>query len=1365
MMEVKQKFKLVLQKISTAELQEATLLLRDLISHIEDVRKVDIISGCCKLCTSNISTPDCISDAFLYEILTLTVQSVESFNEASLLRFMQSMYYIVKFFVAKGSYEAVAKMEEIIFPKILPPSNLLSKKQQDIFSATAQVILKSLQSIEVPDWTVRSMCQLTFKLSFYTTDLLYSLPLVSSYMNLKMKNDTRETVYNCFLKCMKSKHLPKGYEEPFRNILHIVTSVLFPFAQTHDFLGYRVLYDHIAKCGDSIFKQEEYQHLHNILRFPLLLAKIDQNYTTSDVELCKNSLEALDSLISSQKVRKDVVFIMDDLMKHAMAHQSVANTWYQLSEELQLACYNFIYDLSLFESKQDQECSCKCSSKQTYQASSYVNRYVTTLIKSYITSGKPTEEYHQNCCQILEKFFGYIVQLKENNCRKLESCWGFLVVSTYNVAVKLLEASSKDALIYFKFVINKYHEYGTKYSAATLKYSLHGVCSLLAKDHEDLLAISALAMYLCPDEKQTYMSIFTKAKYTMSDSKEDFKKITLTSVFSQLKQHLSFLSKPIELAKDEQVTLLRFELEYYRKKWKSKVAMMATFTELIAVADLDVVVQTLVDVFGDGELIVHETMPEVFSEILQRYEESNPMSNYNLAVMNFMSYRYKNQEARTKNIAEMERVANFLVKTKNEPSGPEKEDPNEACDIVSGFDSLVLDNFINHLKFLDRALKLLSEIRCTFHPAAYDTLLKIYYEYRLHQYKIPALRALELALEQAELEKNAGNIMTVISFILEESDASTQLVNDLIVEADGYLSALDQSNVEHVKIIAMYYMSRSKACLYTDYNQTVKYYKKAKQLLEKWESLDFNILRCHFNMLGHKIILLPCNQRNRPQHDDLSLLNIDLAISTLFEEYIERRLQGTYGMLLLFEFAEELAKFYYSIRCPREVRSYCKEVIHLAQKLVVPLRSASLLQYLSYADLRTNRIDDAQYKLNSMAEILCLNKTKILEIPEPKMKTDFETEVGTVTDSLREMVLDEPEHSGYRSVSPIFDVQPFQIPSFVSHSKTCSCIFCSCLEYQILVLEKARLDALINIKRENHTAAMDILASALQFYECCDSRYKYLQNTLGDKLKKDLVPSFEDAAFQAYGSVLLDYSYHLRRTGNKDKAIDVNLKLLQLLLPRKAAYVYLHHEAAMQRLGYLTEAPDVVLPIEEDLNDELEDEATKEFEKTPEGKKAKVVFVVSPEPSADELEPPKMSLRKIPFHLSPSPDRRAKTPAAKKSSSVSTPAAKKSSSVSTPAAKISIFTDACSTNKRSTRKRLDAMPNNVEAMKPPVLKNEVLKSKTKLLTEKLKQSTKKVRDESVECTSSGSLTRKKLFSDDPSKESDLRRSHRSKKNK
>nr|CAH7754252.1 unnamed protein product [Callosobruchus chinensis] len=116
MMEVKQKFKLVLQKISRAELQEATLLLRYLISHIEDVQKFDIISGCCKLCTSYISSLDCISDAFLYEILSLTVQ-----------QFSHSTKQEFNFFIAKGSYEAVAKIEDIIFPKILPLSNLLSK--------------------------------------------------------------------------------------------------------------------------------------------------------------------------------------------------------------------------------------------------------------------------------------------------------------------------------------------------------------------------------------------------------------------------------------------------------------------------------------------------------------------------------------------------------------------------------------------------------------------------------------------------------------------------------------------------------------------------------------------------------------------------------------------------------------------------------------------------------------------------------------------------------------------------------------------------------------------------------------------------------------------------------------------------------------------------------------------------------------------------------------------------------------------------------------------------------------------------------------------------------------------------------------
>nr|CAI5851944.1 unnamed protein product [Callosobruchus analis] len=100
-MEVKQQFNEVLQRISKAELQEGTLQLRDLIIQINDIGKVDIIIGCCKLCTSNIPSQDCISDAYLYEILMLTVQSVESFNEATLLRFMQSIYYIVKFFAAK----------------------------------------------------------------------------------------------------------------------------------------------------------------------------------------------------------------------------------------------------------------------------------------------------------------------------------------------------------------------------------------------------------------------------------------------------------------------------------------------------------------------------------------------------------------------------------------------------------------------------------------------------------------------------------------------------------------------------------------------------------------------------------------------------------------------------------------------------------------------------------------------------------------------------------------------------------------------------------------------------------------------------------------------------------------------------------------------------------------------------------------------------------------------------------------------------------------------------------------------------------------------------------------------------------------
>ncbi|CAH1959238.1 unnamed protein product [Acanthoscelides obtectus] len=101
MMESKQKIKVALQKITKAELEEALVILRDLISYIGDVPKVDIIIRCCSLCTSNISSPDNISEVFLYQILMLVVPSIESIDETSLLSFIQSMYHIVKFLVVK----------------------------------------------------------------------------------------------------------------------------------------------------------------------------------------------------------------------------------------------------------------------------------------------------------------------------------------------------------------------------------------------------------------------------------------------------------------------------------------------------------------------------------------------------------------------------------------------------------------------------------------------------------------------------------------------------------------------------------------------------------------------------------------------------------------------------------------------------------------------------------------------------------------------------------------------------------------------------------------------------------------------------------------------------------------------------------------------------------------------------------------------------------------------------------------------------------------------------------------------------------------------------------------------------------------
>lgn len=450
-------------------------------------------------------------------------------------------------------------------------------------------------------------------------------------------------------------------------------------------------------------------------------------------------------------------------------------------------------------------------------------------------------------------------------------------------------------------------------------------------------------------------------------------------------------------------------------------------------------------------------------------------------------------------------------------------------------------------------------------------------------------------------------------------------------------------------------------------------------------------------------------------------------------------------MSVLLDVNEELVKLYHQLRCPREVRTYCKQTILLSQQLVLPIRCAYYLVYLAQADLRSSRYDDSQVRIDGLADILCLRKynVEIDQENKPPPNTEIEKDIADLTSNMQEMVLDLPIPENYKKQfspsSPALVIQPFRLPAFLDHENDCGCFYCTSLEYQSLVLEKTRLDALLNVKRNNFAISRDFYHGALNFYKLCSKKYESSVESKVKFISYDLVPEFERELLGVYGFTLLDYSYHLMRTKNKLAALKVTNRLIDLVSSRKIQHVYLYNEALFQKLGYVTEVPAVAVGKAVEVEGLCAEPNV--VSKTPESKHSKVTFMVQYTPA---FSPPKRRVKKcLPFNLSPDEDtvnnklqekmtpipKQPKTPAPKIKIYSNGDTSQKSKN---PPTAIHIFTDESKKNKRirppvvndSCSSYFNVIPKTPASTRPVNCESS-LKTRTKLLTDKLRQSARK----------------------------------------
>lgn len=405
------------------------------------------------------------------------------------------------------------------------------------------------------------------------------------------------------------------------------------------------------------------------------------------------------------------------------------------------------------------------------------------------------------------------------------------------------------------------------------------------------------------------------------------------------------------------------------------------------------------------------------------------------------------------------------------------------------------------------------------------------------------------------------------------------------------------------------------------------------------------------------------------------------------------------AITVLFDIAFSIAQWYRWLYLPREVRCYTRDVAVLSQQLVSPLRAARFLVVLAHADLLSCRIDGCRSKILGISTILCLPKQQyevIKDINAEKTKEDLEI-VHVLSNELEELSLDLPLPKKNRN-SPITVKDTFKLPVFLGHPRDCVKYCCNCLEYQELTVMQAHLEALVSLY---------INDSSTEVQEYFEGSLCLLRNFYKRGRKPEVF-------WEIHANILLDYGNILLKAGQRKYAERINTELVNIASNKKLSNLYLYNAAQLQKLNIVWN------PITNNdiTRDEEEDEITTingALPKTPELKVSTITVTHSLSPNQLPSVTQVYSKRKLFFTITPesgsSNPIKAKTP------------------VKTPPT-IKIYPAEVETTKKKRPTTVKAKNKEVKSSILAVestssdVKAEKLRSKTKLLTERIKKEVK-----------------------------------------
>ncbi|XP_057663161.1 uncharacterized protein LOC130898119 [Diorhabda carinulata] len=1230
-------------------------ITENLEGQLDSKKALNILIACCNAC---VYCKETISEDYLLRILKILSPILIKLKETDIVSYVQSLYHFIKFFIHKGQLEYVITIEDIAQ---LPTKNL-SKKLINTYNNIARLLHNVVAKSVVED----NICnEILFKISRLMLRISIQLGDSSEIANLslscfkhfciKLSVEYQIDYYKEILDLLAQHRIGLKTKDIERIVINLTSHLLHSIINTYDFeKGLKFLNEVNSKLI-NVLNSEKCQQFQQGLQICFIFPCRVLKDKFSEINKCMECMEKIDQM--DFEFKKDFVSNLSKMLQILKEYYTNINPkeWVSFSEDVQLLFFKCIVKVDSFLHIPEIE------GGNVYFSNANV---MFSLIKNANKNISGSLKYHQECVNLIKIYLKFINDNK--NTKNWPKYWNNLAAEIYNIGIHLVQQDCNEtAKYYFCLIINNFIKSEDRKTTIVLKYNiLKSVCALLiqiyAKDGEKCLGFISLGTILCPESRDSFMTNWITTKYNL---KEKAQKLNLVTALDVLEKEIPALKLDVS----EKQFLLCLELDNYKKKWKSKVPIVSVIKELRKISDNDYVANVIVNMFADIELPHNEELSNIVADVLNKHknDNTNVTSQINLAILYYTHYRYCNKKIIAKNAEDMENTAS-VVPMENEP---DLNDPKDACDVTSSYESLHVEVYRENLKNIEKSLSiftttvpLLKTDKIEYFPLnkLYNILVRLSSEFKLLCYKLKAVQALEAALKIAQLQNDSSNIIKAIGLILEHVDESTE---ELLKMADDLIENGSFSEIDHVEICITYYINKSKHLLYNDFEESYRVFKKAENLLEQVKDKNCsNTLRSRLFLLNSQFSKLPCNI-GIETHKKSILMNAYLATEIMYEEYRNNTVGDPYTVSLLIEANKELVNLYHRWKCPKEVRVYAKEILLLTQKLVLPLQTVSYLTYLAHADLLSNYREDCQVKVKDIGAILgCRNK-----------------EIGQAA-----------KYVTHSPSSPSFTVPSFRIPNHISHENKCDCYYCVCYEYQIFALENARLSALFNVKERNTNLAQEFFQSALNLYDSYIA--KYLKSN-------QVVPDF----MPTYGYILLNYSSHLWRTNRKSEARDFNKTLLTLLEPKKLQNVDLYNEALLQKLSYTTDnivpAPVCELQLEMDQLQISDDKATP---KTPENNRSEVSVLIE-KPTYTSVEKNKM--KKFPvLTFSPSD------------------LAKENANVE-PIIKIYSRSSVRKTKTKTTSQT--PVPTFPENSTSGTVTESVLRTRTKLLTEKLKQSSKK----------------------------------------